>query len=107
MQVDEDPSTQQLVDLILTRRVAAHQLLERGRLVLSVVIDVQRRIACEARHDEVDEAFEGILLRSAIVSPECVVSRLALCDLADTEEILETAVFDEGIPLDVKEEVVG
>ena len=54
---------QQVVDLVLARAVAAHQPLERGDLVLRVVVDVHVGVLAQPGVHEVDELLErGALL---------------------------------------------
>ena len=57
-QVDEHLAAEQLVDLLLARRVRAHQPRERRRLVGGVVVDVHVRERAPALGDEVDELLE-------------------------------------------------
>ena len=49
VEVDEAFGAQQPIELVTARRVAAHQLLQRGRLVMAEVIDVQARIGGRRR----------------------------------------------------------
>ena len=87
-QVDEDAAAQQAIDLLLARRVAAHQPRGRGRLVGGVVVDVEARIAGQAVHDQVDGLLEGPLLGLAgdptarVAGPDLVVGRGGLVRLA-------------------------
>src|SRR5204863_2316499 len=66
--------------------------------------DVHVRITREACDHEVDEVLEDRLLGLPIERPECsvlaIVQRVA-------EEVLEAAVCDERIALDVEEDVTG
>ena len=59
MQVHEDPSPQQAVNLLLTGAVASRQPLDGGGLVGGVVVDVKVGVGGEAFHDQVDEPLEG------------------------------------------------
>ncbi len=88
--------------------MATHQPLERGLLVLGVVVDVQVGPPLEPRDDEVDHRFERDLLLRVVVAPEGVEHRrAALVDLDDAEEVLEPLVTDERVALEVEEQVAG
>ena len=82
----------------------AHQPLERGRLVVRVVVDVQVGVALEPLVHEVDELLERALLLRAVVAPEGVKPRLALVDRDRAEQVLEP-VLVERVALHVEEEV--
>ena len=105
VQIDEPLGPQQPVELALARGVAAHQALERGRLVGREVIDVQPGKALPARHHEVDEGLEGRPLRGGIKGPARVILGLAGRPRGPAEQILEPARADEGIALEVEEDV--
>ena len=76
-QVDEDLAPQQVVDLVLARAVAAHQPLERGDLVLRVVVDVHVGVLAQARVHEVDELLERGALLVAVAACSGVNARSA------------------------------
>jgi len=67
--------------------------------------DVHGRISGEAVHDEIDEGFECGFLAGPVVTPQHPVHRLTADELDEAEEILEAAVLDPRIRLDVEEEV--
>ena len=62
VEVDEHLLPEPVVDLVLARRVLAHEPLERGLLVPRVVVDVQIGVHAAARLAPVDEALERGLL---------------------------------------------
>ena len=68
-QVDEHLAAQELVDLLLARRVRAHQPRQRRRLVGRVVVDVHVRERAPALADEVDELLERAPLPVAVDTP--------------------------------------
>ena len=88
VQVDEHVLAQQVVDLVLARRVLGHQPLQRGRFVGGVVVHVQVRIALEPLVDEVDELLERAAFLVACVRPERFE---LLAAIHHTEEVLEAA----------------
>ena len=69
-QVDEHLAAQQLVDLLLARRVRAHQPRQRRRLVGRVVVHVHLRELAPALGDEIDELLERRPLAVGIERPE-------------------------------------
>ena len=77
VQVHELLAAQQVVELRLARAVQRHQALERGGLVVGVVVDVQARKPPRALDHEVDERFERTALLCAVVRPEGLELRLA------------------------------
>ena len=58
VEIDEAFGAQQPIELVTARRVAAHELLERGRLVVAEVIDVHAGIGRPRLHDGVDRGLE-------------------------------------------------
>ena len=98
---------QQIVDLVLARRVAAHQALQRRRLVGREVVDVQVGIGLQALRHEVDEALERRPLLLPIGGPIARVSRRRRqsSDVKIPEQKLQPAVADERITLEVEEDV--
>src|SRR5207248_4668719 len=102
-QVDEDAAAEQIVELVLARPVAAREALERGDLVLRVVVDVQVGVLAQARVHEVDELLERGALPRVVVRAER--SEVAL-GVEDPPEVLEPAArVPERIALEVEEEV--
>ena len=75
VEVDEALRAQQSVDLGLARRVAAHQALERRRLVRAEVIDVHAGIGGPARQDRVDQRLEAAALGGPVERPAVMVDR--------------------------------
>ena len=102
MEVDEHAAAQQPVDLVLAGRVAAHQALDGGGLVGTVVVDVEAGMLFPVRHDVVDEALERALLARRVECPRRVVVAVAV---RDAEQVLEPAVRCEGVPFEVEEHV--
>ena len=79
VQVHEDPSPQQAVNLLLPRAVTTRQPLDGGGLVGGVVVDVEVGVGGQAFHDQVDEPLEGPPLPAgghgpALYGPEGVES---------------------------------
>ena len=110
-QVDEDAAAEQLVDLVLARAVAAHQPLQRGRLVRRVVVDVQVRVARAAARMK-----KSISRSNARRSPSSVNSPSSSRDqkawnvpstLEDAEQVVEPVVERVRVALDVEEQVAG
>src|SRR5271165_5573612 len=76
IQVDEDPEPEEVIHLVLVRGKTPHQpthrllsrlvhgreLVDRCRLVMVVVVDVQPSIPFAANRDEVDELLKSSLL---------------------------------------------
>ena len=107
-QVDERRRTQQVVDLVLARPVAAHQALERGGLVRGVVVDVHRRVGSAALGEEVHDGLEAAPLAverelaGRIARPEGVERAV---HLEDAEEVVEAILERVRVALDVEEQV--
>ena len=76
VEVDEDVVAQQVVDLLLARRVLDGERPELGRLVRGVVKDVHLGVLCAQRTGPVDETLECRLLRRFVVRPEALVAAL-------------------------------
>ena len=57
-QIDEDPVSEELVDLFFARGVTLHEPFHGARLVAAVVEDMHARIVAAPLDDEVDEALE-------------------------------------------------
>ena len=87
VQVDEDAPAQEPIDLFLAGGVAAHQALDRGRLVGAVVVDVEARILPPARRDAVDETLDRTLLGRFVERPAAVVTALPI---RGPEQVLES-----------------
>ncbi len=106
MEIDEQPGAQHAVDLVLARRVAAHQTLDRRRLVGGEVIDVEIAVPRPALHDEIDERLERRSLRDGIERPERVIDRASRAVLDDpAEQVLAPRRTHEGIPFEIEEHV--
>ena len=78
IEIDEEAGAEHLVDLLLARRITAHQALQRRRLVRGVVVDVQAGELRPPRHDEIDELLEGALLVGAGESPVALIDERAV-----------------------------
>ena len=114
-QVDEHLVAQQVVHLDLACRVAAHQPLERRRLVGGVVVDVHLRIQVAPRHHLVDESLESRPFRRRVVGPGVVVGQRVgggARAAGPSEQVLQAAgaaarqpVTGEGVALQVEEHV--
>ena len=108
-QVDHHALAEQPVDLGLARAVAAHQPLERGRLVRRVVVDVHRRVVVEARHDPVDEPLErrGARRRARTRRRRRVTRwpRTPPLGVEEPEQVVEPVVEGVRVALDVEEQV--
>ena len=109
VEVDEDPAAQQVVELVDPGGVATRQLLEGGGLVGGVVVDVQVGVLRVARHDEVDERLEQLLLDGRVVGPPAPEGAEAALGPGhdDAEEVLEPEVAHVRVALDVEEDVAG
>ena len=85
-EIDEDLRAQQIIDLVLARRIAAHQTLHCRRFVGRKMVDVQIGIDLQALRHEVDEALERGPLLLPVRSP---IANIALGTLAVRVEIAE------------------
>ena len=109
-QVDERASPQEGVDLVLACAVAAHEALERGRLVRRVVVDVQVRVGAEPLADEVHHGLERAPfaieaeLACLVTRPERVERAV---DLEDAEQVVEPVVEGVRVALEIEEQVAG
>ena len=61
VQIDEQLGAQHPIDFFLAGRIAAHQALQRRRLVRRVVVDVQIGKSRPSLHDEIDKLLEAVL----------------------------------------------
>src|SRR3990172_9323508 len=106
--INQDTAAQQPVDLVLTRSVATHQALQRGRLVWRVVVDVHGGVAIQPRDDEVHQLFERALLTgkrkfATIISrPERTKLSAAV---HDAKQVVQTVVERVRVSLDVEKQV--
>ena len=108
VEVDEPAGAQQPVDLVLARRVPAHQPLERGRLVGRVVVDVHPGVGLPRRRDQVDDRLEGGPLLGVGERPEPAVDgRSGVVERHDAEQVLAPALAGERVALEVEEHVAG
>ena len=92
IEIDERLSPEQLVDFVFARGVNRHQPLQRRRLVVRVVIDVQIRPAAEPIPDEIDELLERPLLACAIGRAKRMEALLSIVDGDGAEQVFEAAV---------------
>ena len=107
-QVDEHLAAEQLVDLLLARRVRAHQPRQRRRLVGGVVVDVHVRERAPALGDEVDELLERGLLAVADRTPRTaryVVRSVRLPPQHPEEKLEPRGRVEERVALHVEEQV--
>ena len=107
-QVDEHLAAQQLVDLLLARRVRAHQPRQRRRLVGRVVVDVHVRERAPALADEVDELLERAPLTVAVVAPRTaryVTDSVRLPPEHAEQELEPRGRVEERVALHVEEHV--
>src|SRR4029453_7373044 len=106
-EVDEHLAAQEVVHLLLARRVLAREARERGALVLRVVVDAHAGEAPVALDEGVDKLLEGAPLLVAVAGPEGAVELLAvLRELDPAEEELEPAArLVPGVALEVEPDV--
>lgn len=116
VEVDEEFGAEHIVHFVLAGRVAAHQPLERARLVGSEVVDMQVGELLAPRLDEVNELLENDALarretaRRGVLAerPSRVILRLSVrADHCPSEQILEALRSDERRAFDVEEDVAG
>ena len=106
VQVHEDFPAQQIVHRVLTRRVHAHQLGERGLLVDAVVVDVHAGIAREPLVHEVHEVLEQPSLLPPVVSPHrAVLPVRAVAQHQAEQEVQPARRLPERVALDVEDDV--
>ena len=85
-EVDENLRAQQTVDLVLVRRIAAHQALHCRRFVWRKMVDVQIGIDLEALGHEIYEALERTPLLLPVRSP---IAHIAIGTLTIRVDITE------------------
>ena len=106
VEVHEDLAPQQVVHLVLARRIDTHQLGDCRLLVRAVVVHVHARIAREPPVHQVDEVLEEPPLAGAIVGPPRLVAPVRAVAQQQAEEKVQPARrLPERIALDVEEEV--
>jgi hypothetical protein len=127
VQVGEHPEPEQVVHLVLTRGKTSHQrahrllprpvelgeMVDRRRLVMVVVVDVQTGMTGAALGDEVDQLLERALLTRPVEGPDLRVpgeSRLVTISRVDhAEQVLQPELPPVlGVvpgPLDIEEQV--
>ncbi len=111
-EIDEDATPQQRIDGVLPRRVAAHQPLQRRRLIRGVVVDVEIRVALAPFGDEVHQPLERDLLpgerdlgrMKRVERPERGEGAI---DVEHAEEVVDAVIERIGIALEVQEQVAG
>src|SRR4030095_11256540 len=82
--------------------------LERRGLVGAEVVDVERGVTAQALEQRVDERFERLLLLRARRGPVSRVRRrLRIFERQPADQVLEPAALDEGVALEVEEDVGG
>ena len=129
VQVDEHAAPEQVVHLVLTGGEAAHQpadgllagpvqlgeVVDRRRLVVVVVVDVQARVTAAPLGDEVDQFLERALLARPVERPDLGVARPAagvgIGRVDDAEQVLQPELLVVlGViprPFDIEEQVTG
>ena len=106
IEIDEEAGAEHPVDLLLARRIAAHQALQGRRLVRGVVVDVQAGELRPPRHHEIDEPLEGALLVGAGERPVALIDERAVCVLEQiAEQIFEAVLADERIAFEVEKHI--
>ena len=106
-EIDEELGAQQIVDFVLARRVAAHQALQRGRLVGREVVDVQVGIGLRAAPSRSRRSARKPPSPPAGWKPSrrrsVACRRRRMKTIA--EQKFEAAVADERIAFEVEEDV--
>ena len=83
-QIHKPLAPQQLIKLVLARRVAPHQTLQRGGLIGGEMINVQIRMKAQSIHHEVDEPLRGgAFLRSR----KCPIRHVAFLPVFTSEGV--------------------
>ena len=94
---------QEGVELCLACAVAHGESLQRGRLVVIVVINPGGRVRGHDGHYVIHERFECRFFLGGIARPEGPKTRASV----NAKEVLEATVRVEGVTLHVKEQVSG
>ena len=85
-QIHKPLAPQQLIKLVLARRVAPHQSLQRGGLVGGEMINVQIRMKAQAIHHEVDEPLKS---RAFLRARKCPIRHVAFLPVLASEGVAE------------------
>ena len=104
VEVDEHVVAQEVVDLVLARGVLDRQRPELGRLVRGVVEDVHAGVLGAKLDHAVDEPLERRLLGVGVVRPDALVAGACA---PPAPQVLDAAVADVGVALEVEEDVAG
>src|SRR5438128_2129004 len=108
VQVDEAAATEQPVERLGARRVVRDEALERRGLVNAEVIDAEIRVRLESREHEVEERLARRPLVRARERPAALVRpRPAPVAEGPAGQVLEAAVAEEGIALEVEEHIAA
>ena len=108
MKINEAFSAEQPVEFLSPCRVPTHEALQCRRLVRAEVIDREIRLLAPAPDERIDELLEGGLLGRRVERPARRVHGLTtLSDRHPAEQILEPAVLDERVALEIEEDVPG
>ena len=108
MEINEAFSAEQPVEFLSPCRVPTHEALQCRRLVRAEVIDREIRLLAPAPDERIDELLEGGLLGRRVERPARRVHGLTtLSDRHPAEQILEPAVLDERVALEIEEDVPG
>jgi hypothetical protein len=93
-------------NLVLTRRVAPHQSLQRGGLIGSVMINVQIRMATQAIDHEVDESLKSCAF---LCSLQCPIRHVAFLPVFVSEgvadQIFKPTLADEWVAFRIEKYV--
>ena len=106
VEIDQHVVAQQVVDLVLARRVVHRQPPQRGLLVGRVMVHVRVRVLAAMAHEPVDEPLERALLPAGVVAPLRVIRRRTAAHVR-SEEILQLGPrLVERVSLHVEIDVV-
>lgn len=104
VEVHEHFTAQQTIHLLLARRIATHQFLQRRRFVGREVIDVKVGMGLHPLHHQVDERLEGPFLRLALERPLSDVLPVAI---HIPEQVLDAVRQRVRIALQVEKQITG
>ena len=108
VQVHEQVAAQHPVNLVLARGVATHHPFHRARFVGREVVHVHVGVLLPARHQPIGEPLERPLFLFVVQRPQsCVAQFPVVVRRLVAEEVLEAVRPDEGVALEVEEDVAG
>ena len=106
VKIDQDLGTEEPVQCLLSCGMAAHEPLERGRLIGREVIDVKVRVVLKPGTDKINEAFERLFLIRPRKHPIGGVIQLPIgAAIGVPEEVLQPAFPCEGITFEIKKHI--